>query len=219
MTGVRGAVRRRRGRRSDSRERVLRAAGRLFSRQGYAATSVDEIATQAQASPSSIYWHFRGGKDDILLAVLEETTTQHTETILHAVRQGATLAAKADIFLGAVEKQMRSGTETVRLIMQMALERADADPAVRARIRSIYRKFRAAIVDEMTAEFPGVEAKARAQAAAIQVGLFEGVFLQWQLDPDDVDLGGVFALLRGLFAGGAQRLGGGAAGASDSSAK
>ena len=73
----------------------MRAAGRLFSRKGYAGTSIDEIATAAKASPSSIYWHFKGGKDDLLLAVLEEATSFYTATMLVAVRRGDSLAVSA----------------------------------------------------------------------------------------------------------------------------
>lgn len=190
------ATKKRRGPRSDSRERVLQAAGRLFSRKGYAGTSVDEIASKAKASPSSIYWHFKGGKDDILLAVIEEAAKNYTRSILEAVRQGKTLGEKGRIFVNAAENQMETGTETIRLIMSMALERAKEDPGVRERIRSIYRMFRQAIMDEMREAFPELDEKILRHFAVLQIGVFEGIFLQWQLDPEDVDIKMAFGLLR-----------------------
>ena len=45
--------------RSDSRERILDAAERLFAEKGVAATSLREIGAQAQANPGSIYFHWK----------------------------------------------------------------------------------------------------------------------------------------------------------------
>ena len=188
------AIRRRS--RSNSRERVLEAARGLFSRKGFAGTSVDEIASRAKASPSSIYWHFKGGKDDILLAVVEEAATSYSSAILTRVREGKTPEQRAEIFIDAAHEHMTSHAETVRLIMQLAIERSREDPAVRDRIREIYRKFRNTIAGEMIASFPGLDPAFAKRAAAIQMGVFEGLFLQWQLDPDEIDLKGIFAMLK-----------------------
>lgn len=188
-------VRRRRSR-SDSRERVLEAARGLFSRKGFAGTSMDEIASRAKASPSSIYWHFKGGKDDIVLAVIEEAADSYTKTILGQVREGKTHEERLERFISAALEHMQAHTETMRLVMQLAIERSREDPKVRESIRGIYRKFRGTIVEEMLEGFPELDREIAKRAAAIQVGVFEGIFLQWQLDPDEVDLEGVFALLK-----------------------
>ena len=45
--------------RSDSRERILDAAERLFADKGVAATSLREIGLLAQANPGSIYFHWK----------------------------------------------------------------------------------------------------------------------------------------------------------------
>ena len=45
--------------RSDSRERILDAAERLFAEKGVAAASLREIGGQAQANPGSIYFHWK----------------------------------------------------------------------------------------------------------------------------------------------------------------
>lgn len=183
-------------RRGNSKERVLRAAGHLFSRQGYAGTSVDEIATRAQASPSSIYWHFKGGKEDILVAVLEQAAVTYMRRLANQVQEGRTLLEKIDIFLADVRQQFEEQPDTLRLIMQIALERSHVDSGVRTRIQNIYRNYRKAIVSEMQKLVPAEEERRLERSAFLAVGLLEGVFLQWQLDPDDVDIDGVLQLLR-----------------------
>jgi TetR/AcrR family transcriptional repressor of nem operon len=53
-----------------SRERVLAVAEDLFYRQGFLATSVDEIVAQARVSKSNFYYHFRS-KEELGLDVLD----------------------------------------------------------------------------------------------------------------------------------------------------
>lgn len=181
---------------SSSRERVLHAAEHLFSRKGYAATSVDEIAASAKASPSSIYWHFKGGKDDILLAVIEESTSTYVDHVLEEVRAGRTLGERFEIFLNSVERQMTHSPETLRVLHQLAMERSEEDGRVRQRLRGIYRRYRDAIVREIVREYPGADPAMMRHAATMMIAVYEGIFFQWQLDPEEVDLRVCFQMLR-----------------------
>jgi len=54
-----------------TRAEILEAAFELFSRQGYHATTMRQIAEQSNLTPGSIYNHF-SGKDDVFLSVLSE---------------------------------------------------------------------------------------------------------------------------------------------------
>jgi AcrR family transcriptional regulator len=54
--------------RSDSRERNLDAAERLFAEKGVAAASLREIGASARANPGSIYFHWKT-KDDLVREV------------------------------------------------------------------------------------------------------------------------------------------------------
>jgi len=55
---------------STPRDRVLNAATELFCHQGFAATGVDTIASQAGTAKSTLYAHFKS-KDKLIDAVLE----------------------------------------------------------------------------------------------------------------------------------------------------
>jgi AcrR family transcriptional regulator len=57
------------GREVQTRERLLDVAERLFSDQGYGATSGRQITMQAEANIAAIHYHF-GGKKELLHAVL-----------------------------------------------------------------------------------------------------------------------------------------------------
>jgi TetR/AcrR family transcriptional repressor of nem operon len=54
-----------------SREKILDVSLDLFYRNGYQATSVDEIIAQAKVSKSNFYYHFRS-KEDLGLEVLNQ---------------------------------------------------------------------------------------------------------------------------------------------------
>jgi AcrR family transcriptional regulator len=59
-----------------TRTRILEAAFQLFLEQGYAATSVRQIARQAEMTVGGIYNHF-ASKDEIWRAVVEVKHPYH----------------------------------------------------------------------------------------------------------------------------------------------
>ena len=54
----------------DTKDRILRAAYKLFYRQGIARVSVDAVADGAGVTKRTIYYHF-SSKDDMVAAVME----------------------------------------------------------------------------------------------------------------------------------------------------
>jgi len=67
--------RRRQREREQRRETILHAAEALFAGGGYHATSIEQIADQAEISVGSVYLYFRS-KEDILVHLLEEISLQ-----------------------------------------------------------------------------------------------------------------------------------------------
>jgi TetR/AcrR family transcriptional regulator, lmrAB and yxaGH operons repressor len=61
---------------SDSRERLVEAALRLLSRQGYRSTVVKDIARAGAAPMGSFYYHFPGGKEEIGAAAMRRGAAQ-----------------------------------------------------------------------------------------------------------------------------------------------
>jgi AcrR family transcriptional regulator len=59
---------------------VQREALRLFSRQGYAATSVEQIAAAAEISPSTFFRYFPTKEDVVLADFMDARTVAHVVT-------------------------------------------------------------------------------------------------------------------------------------------
>ena len=56
----------------DTRQKILESATRLFSAQGYANTSLAQVAKEAQVSKALIFWHFTS-KEDLFRTALKST--------------------------------------------------------------------------------------------------------------------------------------------------
>jgi AcrR family transcriptional regulator len=67
-------------RRAERREQILTAATRAFARTGFAATSLDDIATEAQVSRVILYRHF-DSKIDLYRAGLERARRRLADTV------------------------------------------------------------------------------------------------------------------------------------------
>lgn len=67
-------------RRTDTKERILQEALRLFSERGYEAVGMDEIAAAVGIKTPSIYSHFKGKQDlvDRLISISEECYAEHS---------------------------------------------------------------------------------------------------------------------------------------------
>ena len=75
------------------RGQILAAAARLFGQQGYANTTLRQIAQAAGIRAGSIYYHFEG-KDEIAACVLDEGIVAVTEAVQHRL---AALPPQADM--------------------------------------------------------------------------------------------------------------------------
>ncbi len=58
------------GARTDAKAQIIAAAGPIFSRQGFAATRISELAKAAGVTPAMVHYYF-DGKEQVLVAVFE----------------------------------------------------------------------------------------------------------------------------------------------------
>jgi AcrR family transcriptional regulator len=77
------SAQRRRGRPGNDRETVLRRAIELFNRQGYDATSINDLAVDLGVSKSALYHHF-ASKEALLAAALDEALEGLTAAVASA---------------------------------------------------------------------------------------------------------------------------------------
>lgn len=75
---------------NDTRTRILERTGLLLRQRGYHGTSLNDILSASGAPRGSLYFHFPGGKDQLVIEVTRDSVARVTE------RLGEALAAEKD---------------------------------------------------------------------------------------------------------------------------
>src|SRR3954453_16611832 len=71
--------------RDDRREHILRAARRAFLRNGFHATSMQDLFAEAELSSGAVYRYF-AGKDEVVLAIAQDNIRE-VGAMIRAVTQ------------------------------------------------------------------------------------------------------------------------------------
>jgi len=74
-----------------TKRNLLAAALEVFSRKGYTATRVEDIAMQANVTTGAIYHHF-GGKSELYIALIEDSSAKANQLAQQVVEEGGTPA-------------------------------------------------------------------------------------------------------------------------------
>lgn len=92
----------------DKRERILRAAVKVFAKKGFYATRVSEIASAAGVADGTIYLYFEN-KDDVLISIFTDRITRLNVALREALAGETTFEARLrrliELQLGLLEGQ------------------------------------------------------------------------------------------------------------------
>jgi AcrR family transcriptional regulator len=119
---------------SDTRERLLTAAERLFADRGYAGTSVRDVTEAAGANVAAVNYHF-GGKKNLYLEVFAARTGEMAEMRRKALESAEGDSPRADLeavlraFVGACLRNMLARHEADTLARLVFREMASPGPA------------------------------------------------------------------------------------------
>ncbi len=113
-----------------TRATVLKAALSVFSAKGYAAATLDDVATAAKVTRGAIYWHFKG-KADLYNTLVEEMSARGASIVQKAVAEGGTLI---DILRRVFISQcaLIEDDKEARAVMELALFKTGVDPDLQA---------------------------------------------------------------------------------------
>lgn len=177
-----------------TRERILAAATELIAERGYAATSIEALCQRAGVVRTAIYWHF-GSKEGLLVPVVERVATTWIEEIQKTVYLEGDPLARLDRFVASLRELVVERPKLLRLLLAVALERAELDADTRAVLRGIFERARAAIVqgveDSIGAARPEAELVAR-----IALAFLDAAVATQLVDPASREVDLVFADLR-----------------------
>ncbi|MGH3641194.1 MAG: TetR/AcrR family transcriptional regulator [Mycobacterium sp.] len=82
---------------TDSKQRMISAARRLFREHGYHGTALSEVITESAAPRGSLYFHFPGGKEEL---ATEVALLHAAEAIAHVNRVAGATDTPAELIAG-----------------------------------------------------------------------------------------------------------------------
>lgn len=186
-------VRQQRGLRTEAA--ILDATLRSLATRGIHATSLDSIAAEVGVAKSSILWHF-GSKEGLLLRVAERAFEEAGKTRARDILSLPTLSERTQEVWRQYGETIRTRPELRRVILYLIFESTEGRPELRARLQRLYRGMR----ELFAAGLRGVvDTPEQSQGlATLAIATLDGLFLQWLLEPEALDLEALQRQVRAL---------------------
>jgi TetR/AcrR family transcriptional regulator, lmrAB and yxaGH operons repressor len=175
------------------KQSMVNATLRLVRRRGISASGMQDIVKEADAPRGSIYFHFPGGKAQMLAEAVELATAQGEQAILRCAEQSASISGFIDA-LGRVfgYEAHRAGWATGCPLAATAAE-GDVQPvAVRHVVAAGFNRWEAAIAVGLTRFTQPDEAR---RAATLVLAAFEGALLTSRAARDAAPFENITAIL------------------------
>lgn len=181
-----------------TREEILAAAARLFARQGYPGTSMNEVAEACQVSKPTLY-HYVRDKHELLMQICEGHV-QSLAALVEEVRAQdlapephlRALIARFVREYGEAQNQHRVLTEDVKFL----------DAEDRARLLEVERQVVAAFADAVAAVRPELEAnRLHKPLTMLLFGMINWTFT-WLRPDGELSYESVAPMVADLFFGG-----------------
>jgi len=129
----------------DTRQKILSSATKLFSTQGYATTSLAQVAKEAQVSKALIFWHF-ASKEDLFRTALTESLAPYSIDVLEALSgldEFGQIGKLIDVYFEFVSQNVYS----VRFLLSLVVREEKNLDDVLDRTTELFRIYRNLLAD------------------------------------------------------------------------
>ncbi len=168
-------------------KKILAASRRILAERGYQGLTLQAIAIEAGVNKAGV-WYYFGGKEQLVLALLEDIAV--TDSLHFGARPaaGATLDERVDLIVDNAD-QVKQRVERYVAFYEL-LPEASRDAKLREHLMAYYRGWYA-WAGEVLAP-PGADSETRARTAAtlgqFAAILLDGIFMQMVVGAPDFDL-------------------------------
>ncbi len=163
----------------DTRQKILSSATKLFSTQGYANTSLAQVAKEAQVSKALIFWHF-ASKEDLFRTALTDSLAPYSIDVLEALSgldEFEQIGKLVDVYFEFVSQNVYS----VRFLLSLVVREEKNLDDVLDRTTELFRIYRNLLADILqTGREKGVfrTSVAPAADAALIMATLNGILVQ-----------------------------------------
>jgi TetR/AcrR family acrAB operon transcriptional repressor len=109
-----------------TKQNLLKAGLEVFSRKGYAATRVEDIARQADVTVGAMYHHF-GGKSDLYIALVEKGDAKTNQLAQQVFTEGGTPATILKRLLVRLFQFLEEDSE-YRAVVELFMNKTETVP-------------------------------------------------------------------------------------------
>ena len=167
--------------------RILAAAKRILAERGYHALTLQAIAAESGVNKAGV-WYYFGGKEQLVLALLEDVAVAESHHFGTRPAAEATLAERVDLIVGSAD-QVRARVERFAVFYEL-LPEASRDTELREHLMTYYRGWYAWAAEVLAPAGADDEARARRAATVGQFAsiLLDGIFMQLVVGAPEFDL-------------------------------
>lgn len=161
------------GRRTDTRNRIIRASLRAMREKGFGATAISDIVDTSGAPRGSVTFHFKGGKDEIAREVIALRTSEVLEALEQVAAESTSAAQLLETCIDRIAAEFaESGFVVGCPVVPITIERAAQSPEIRQAGAGFFRAWRESLARGLTAH--GVDPARAARIATLAVTAAEG---------------------------------------------
>ncbi|MSQ31844.1 MAG: TetR/AcrR family transcriptional regulator [Dehalococcoidia bacterium] len=165
-----------------TQERILQAAGDVFSQKGYHGANVDEIVRLSETSKGGIYFHF-SSKEILFFAVMDGLASQLVGKVDRAVSREKTPLGKCEVALETVLMTLGNHKKLARLLLVQGYSMGKGFENKR---RQIFSRFAGQIEGVLnqavkSGDIPTLDSKL---ASYVWLGAISEVVMLWLQSPD-----------------------------------
>lgn len=170
----------------DTRRKILEASAQIFSQQGYAATSLAQVARAAQVSKALIFWHFES-KERLFHAALQyflapyEIDTQ----VLLGLTESEQVEKLIDDYYDFIAEHLPS----VQFVLGQVVRQDENSQELVERVQKLYRLYRellTTILERGRAARLFTQRIRPAEDAALIMAALNGLLVQHLVEPEGV---------------------------------
>ncbi len=170
-----------------TREKILDAGLKVFSKKGYVSTTLDDIAREAGVTRGAVYWHFKNGKPELFEVLINERSRGAQEIATSVVAEGGTPLQTLERILIRLMEYLEEDDD-FRAVQELTILRTEVVPELEDSMKEKFRLQRASIDSFAELIRKGQQAGEIRQdvdpeiAAVTAIGLMNGVIVMWMMD-------------------------------------
>ena len=167
-------------------QKILAAARKVLMERGYQSMTLQSISAEAQVNKAGV-WYYFGGKQQLVLALLEDVTIRESLHFGTLPPESASLAERVDLILGTA-RQIRQRVDRFKAFYEL-LPEASRDADLHNHLRAYYHSWydwAGRVLSPADAAGPSAgRSAALGQFASI---LLDGIILGMVVGPPGFDL-------------------------------